>query len=746
MASIGKIARRTFLIGSAALVGGVAFGAYYVNRPAPNPLKDPEGGATLNPFVMIDANGITLIAPRAEMGQGVHTTWAALIAEELDLDLDQVRVLHGPPAQAYYNSAVLGEALPGKGYDRSDFGHALAEQVGKLGKVMDMQLTGGSTSMPDGFERMRATGASARETLKQAAANRLGVERAQLKTERGAVIGPDDIRIAYSDLAVEAGKLDPIDAPLRPPAQWRLLGKTQPRVDMVAKVTGTAQFAIDTRVEAMKFAALRINPHLGGEMIRFDDSAARAMPGVDRVVNLGRGIAVVASNTWLAMQAAEAVEIDWGPSPNPADTEAVFDRIAKAFDGGANSTLRDDGDAETLPLGATEVTAEYRVPYLAHTTMEPMSATALHSGIKLEIWSGNQAPLLVQKACAEAVGLPVESVELHTTYMGGGFGRRAEVDFSVYAAYLAKELPDTPVQLTWSREEDMRHDYYRPGAMARFRGAVKDGKAVLLDGQIAAQSATQQAMGRWLGLPAAGPDKGTVDGAFNQPYAIPNFRIRGYLADLEIPVGFWRSVGASINGFLFDCFLDEMAHAAKADPLAFRLELAQGEHAPSARVLEAVRDMSGWGDEKPVGIGRGVGFCYSFGVPTATVIEVTDRDGRIEMTRAWIAADVGVALDPGNLEAQFTGAMIYGLSAACFGEITFAEGAVEQMNFPDYDALRIHNTPVTQVKILENQQYITGAGEPGTPPAMAALANALYDLTGTRARKLPLMHEFDLLT
>jgi len=746
MARIGKIARRSFLIGSAALVGGVAFGAYYVARPAPNPLTPPEGGATLNPFVMIDANGVTLIAPRAEMGQGVHTTWAALIAEELDVDRDQLRVLHGPPAQAYYNSAVLGEALPGKGYDRSDFAHALAEQVGKIGKVMDMQLTGGSTSMPDGYERMRATGASARETLKQAAANRLGVDRAQLKTERGAVIAPDGTRIAYPDLAVDAGKLDPVDAPLRPPSQWRLLGKTQPRVDMAAKITGTAQFGIDTRVKGMKFAALRMNPHLGGRMIRFDDSAARGMPGVDRLVNLGNGIAVVASNTWLAMQAAEAVEIEWAPGPNPADTGAVFDRIAAAFDGDANSTLRDDGDVGALPLGAREVTADYRIPYLAHATMEPMNATALYTGIKLEIWSGNQAPLLTRKACAAAVGLDPEAVELHTTYMGGGFGRRAEVDFSVYAANVAKELPDTPVQLTWSREEDMRHDYYRPGAMARFRGAVKDGKAVLLDGQIAAQSATQQAMGRWLGMPAAGPDKGTVDGAFNQPYSIPNYRIRGYLADLDIPVGFWRSVGASMNGFLFDCFIDEMAHAAEADPLAFRLALAQDEHAPSAKVLEAVREMSGWSGETPEGIGRGVGFCYSFGVPTATVIEVTDRDGQIEISRAWIAADVGTALDPGNLEAQFTGAMVYGLSAACFGEITFAEGAVEQANFPDYDALRIHNTPVTEVKILENQMHITGAGEPGTPPAMAALANALFDLTGTRARQLPLMHEFDLVT
>jgi len=746
MSRIGKIARRSFLIGSAALIGGVAFGAYYVSRPAPNPLSAPKGGGTLNPFVLIDPRGITLIAPKAEMGQGVHTTWAALIAEELDVDLDQVRVLHGPAAQAYYNSVVMGEALPDKGYDRSDFTHAVAEQLGKLGKVMNMQLTGGSTSMPDGFERMRAAGASARETLKEVAAKRLGVARAQLRTERGEVIAPDGNRLPYADLAAEAATLAPIEAPLRPKSAWRLLGKTQPRIDMVAKVTGTAPFGIDVRLTGVKFATLKINPHLGGKMIRLDDTQARQMPGVERVVNLGDGFAVVATNTWLAMQAAEAVDVDWGPSPHPADMGAIFGKIAASFDGGANSTLRDDGKVEEPPLGTQIVSAEYRLPYLAHATMEPMNATALYTGIRLDLWCGNQAPIFARNACAAAVGLEPEQVEVHTTLMGGGFGRRAEFDFSVYAARVAKEMADTPVQLTWSREEDMTHDFYRPGAMARYRGGVKDGKAVMIDGQIAAQAATPQAMGRWLGLPMAGPDKGTVDGAYNQPYAIPNYRIRGYLADLDLPVGFWRSVGASFNGVMFDWFLDEMAVTAKADPLAFRLAAMGETYAPARAVLEAVRDMSGWTGPKPANCGRGVGFCYSFGVPTATVIEVEDRDEGIAIARAWIAADVGTALDPGNLEQQFTGALAYGLSAACFGEITFTDGAVDQQNFPDYDAIRIHTMPQVKVKILETQTHIAGAGEPGTPPAMAALGNAIFDLTGTRPRRLPLVQDFNLIS
>ena len=745
MSRIAKIARRTLLIGSVAIVGGVAFGAYYVSRPARNPLKPGDGAAALNPFVLIDAQGVTLIAPRAEMGQGVHTTWAALIAEELDVELGDVRVLHGPAAQAYYNSALMGEAMPGKDYEWSDFRHGLAETLGVVGKVMNMQVTGGSTSMKDGFVRMRETGASARETLKQAAADRLGVPRSQLKTERGAVIAPDGTRLSYSDLAAEAALIDPIEAELRDPSEWRLLGQTLPRVDMAAKVTGTAQFGIDLRLPGMKFATVRINPQLGGGMTGFDGTAALKMPGVEKVIDLGTGIAVVASNTWLAMQAADAVVIDWQDATIPTDTAGIFSAIEAAFDGSANSTMRDDGDADTLPAGATEVTAQYRLPYLAHATMEPMNATALYSGDRMEIWSGNQAPLFTRRACAEAVDLDPEAVEVHTPWMGGGFGRRGELDFSVLAARVAREMPGVPVQVTWSREEDMRHDFYRPGALARMRGAVKDGKAVLLDGRIAAQSPTTQAMGRWLGFAPAGPDKGTVDGAFNQPYAIPNYRIRGYLADLSVPVGFWRSVGASFNGFFHDTFIDEMAHAAGRDPLEFRLELMRDEHPPSAGCLEAVREMSGWTGKTPDGVGRGVAFTYSFGTPVAQVIEVVDEDGSIRIARAWIACDMGVALDPGNVEAQMFGGMIYGLSAAAFGEITFANGAVEQGNFPDYDALRMHTAPVTEVRILETNRHMGGAGEPGTPPSMPALGNALFDLTGTRARELPLNKTFDLL-
>ncbi|MGB7318369.1 MAG: molybdopterin cofactor-binding domain-containing protein [Planktotalea sp.] len=746
MTSFKKIARRTFLIGSAAIVGGVAFGAYKFTRPLENPLSAGPNEAALNPFIFIDQEGVTIITPRAEMGQGVHTTLAALAAEELDIAWEDVRVLHGPPAQAYYNSALMQSALPYPEYSKSAFMQSLSEAVGEVNKLLGMQLTGGSTSMMDGYERLRHAGASAREALKLAAADALQVSASSLRTENGRIIAPDGNSVSYSDMASLAAQIDPPQVELRPKSQWRYLGKTMPRVDMKGKVTGTAEFGIDVRREGMKFATLRMNPRLGGPMRSMDASAATAMAGVEKVIELDGGFAVVASNTWLAFQAADAVVADWGDAPYPHEQDGIWQAIEDSFASKPNSTLRNDGDADTLPEGANEISAEYRVPFLAHATMEPMNATAIYSGDALEIWCGNQGPTIMRDRCAEAVGLDSENVTLHTTLMGGGFGRRGESDFGVYASRVAKAMQGTPVQLTWTREEDMSHDFFRPATIGRYKGAVKDGKAVLLDAAVAGPSVTIGAMKRLTGFTAAGPDKVHVEGAFDQPYAIPNYRVKGHLSDLQMPIGFWRSVGNSVNAFMHDSFLDELAHAAGADPLTFRLEMMRSEHGPSAKVLETVAEMSGWSGKREPGIGRGVAFAYSFGTPVAQVIEVLDEDGTIRINRAWIAADLGTALDPGNLEAQLYGGMIYGLSAACFGEITFANGSVEQANFPDYDALRIHNAPVTEVRILENNAHLGGGGEPGTPPSMSALANALFDLTGKRARTLPLMHEFDLLT
>ncbi|MCC5987763.1 MAG: xanthine dehydrogenase family protein molybdopterin-binding subunit [Pararhodobacter sp.] len=745
MGKAGKIARRSFLVGSVAIAGGVAFGGWWLSRRAPNPLA-PEEGAALNPFVIIDGEGVTLVMGRSEMGQGVHTTLAAMLAEELDLEWEAVRVVHGPASAAYHNEALAAMGLPVADYAKTPMQRRIGGAMGLLSRGFGLQVTGGSTSTRDAYEPLRRSGASAREALKQAASGRLGVEVARLRTEGGAVIAPDGTRLPYTELAEAAARIDPPQVAPRPASEWRLLGRSLPRPDMLAKATGTATYGVDVRLPGMKFASVRMSPHLGGEMRGFDPAPALEMQGVEQVIDLGSGVAVVARNSWAAMRGAEAVEIDWGPAPYPETTEAIFERIAEAFNRRRNSRLRNDGNVTNALDGASEVIeAEYRLPFLAHATMEPMNATALYTGDSLEIWAPNQTPMAQASLAARAVGLRADQVRVHTTFLGGGFGRRLEADYSALAARVAKEMPGTPVQLVWSREEDMTHDYYRPGVIARMRGAVQGGLAVAFDCKLAAPSVTRQAVVRMTGLPAPGPDKGHVEGLFDQPYAIPNYRIEGYLADLDVPLGFWRSVGHSHNGFIHESFIDELAHAAGRDPLEFRLELIRPESAVAANVLEQVAMMSRWQEPKAPGTGRGVAFVWSFGTPVAQVIEVKDEGGRIRIAKAWIACDMGRAFDPAIVRSQMESGLVYGLSAAVMGEITFAGGAVEQRNFPDYDALRMAGMPEIEVAILELQDGIGGAGEPGTPPAAPALTNALFDLTGERLRELPLNRRFDFV-
>jgi isoquinoline 1-oxidoreductase subunit beta len=615
-------------------------------------------------------------------------------------------------------------------------------------KIFSLQITGGSTGAIGGFVQMRLAGAGAREALKAAAARRLGVSPDTLKTDGGKVIGAQTF--TYAELAEEAATMVPADVTLRDPSTWRYIGKAMPRLDMEAKSTGTETFGIDIALPGMKFATVRMNPRRGGAMTSFNPDAALAMPGVDQVIGLGTGIAVVASNTWTAMQAAQAVEIEWGPADYPADTAGMMARIEAAFSTEPNSRLRDDGNVEAeLAKGSDSgpvIEAEYRIPFLAHSAMEPLNATAwVKPDGTVEVWCGNQAPIMTRDAVASALRINSGKVTLHTPVMGGGFGGRTDPVPAVLAARVAAALPGTPVKVTWSREEDMTQDFYRPAAIARLSGRVEGGKATALWGRIAAPSAAQNALSRLVGFAPPGPDRGTVEGGFDQPYGLPNYRYDGHLADLTVPLGFWRSVGNSMNAFFLESFIDELALAASADPLQFRLDLMQGTHAPSALLLETVRDMSGWENLKRPGFGRGVAFCYSFGTPCAQVIEVQDTPAGIRLTRAWIACDPGLAMDPSIIEAQMTGGMVYGLTAAVQGAITFADQQVVEQNFPDYDALRMHTTPAFEVKILQNNGafgHIGGVGEPGTPPAAPALANALFDLTGTRARQLPLNRTF----
>ena len=735
MSRLGTIARRSFLIGSAAIVGGVAFGWYKYRQPYPNPIAG-QGIAALTPYVLIDASGVTIIAPRAEMGQGIHSTLAALVAEEMDLAWDDVRIIHGPAASAYYNAAMLEDGVPFAPTDQRWIAETVRDVTAIPAKFLGLQVTGGSTSTPDGFDKMRAAGAMARVALVGAAARRLGVEPGVLKTSAGAVVAPDGTRLAYVDLAVEAASVALPDAPpLRDRSAWKLLGTPLPRKDVPGKSTGTAVFTGDMRLPGMKFATVRCNPALGGAMKGYDAKVAEAMAGVERIIALPDGVAVVASNTWLANQAADAVTFDWDVAPYRATSAEMEADVAAAFTADAkDATGRDDGNVDTALAAATVWEAEYVVPYLAHATMEPMSAVAwIHDGM-VEVWTGTQAPGLAQSAAAEVAGVAAAAVVVHTQLMGGGFGRRAEVDVVRQAVRVAMAMDGTPVLVSWTREEDMTHDMYRPMAMGRVRALVTDGAVTAFDFKTAASSAIASISGR-LGFPSLGPDATILQAAWEQPYAFPNYRVTGYRAPDGVPVGFWRSVGASQNAFFQESAVDELAHLAGVDPMLFRMR--QMNHTPSIKVMEAVAEMSNWGTP-PAGRARGVAFAMAFGVPVAEVIEIEPSDAGIRLTGAWIAADVGVALDPRNIEAQLSGAMIYGLSAAMNGEITFTDGKVDQQNFWDYEPLRLHQCPPISVRVLENGGKIRGVGEPGTPPAAPALANAIFALTGDRYRRLPL--------
>jgi len=666
-----------------------------------------------------------------------------MVAEELDVDFEDIKIEHGPASSAYFNEAALADGLPFPATDRGWMAETARKATAIPAKFLGMQVTGGSSTTPDGYEKMRKAGAAARLALIEAAAQKTGIDRAELKTENGSVVTPDGTTLSYERLAEIAAQLDPpSDPPLKPQSEWRYLGKSMPRVDVLAKSTGTAEYSIDVRLPGMLYATVKMNPRLGGAMSGFDDSAAKEMRGYVKTIDMGNGIAVVADNTWRAFQAAQAIECTWADAPYPPSTDAIFETVSEAFSGGEDSRLTDLGDVDATLNNATLVEAEYRVPILAHATMEPLNAVAWLRDGKLDIWAGNQFPTKAKADGAQIAGIDPENVSVHTTYMGGGFGRRVELDFVEYAVRIAKETEGKPVKVTWSREEDMCHDFYRPPAIARFRGATEGGLPTAYDGKIASPSVLAAMMGR-IGLPAGGPDKLIVDGAFGQPYAIPNYRITGYRAPETLPISSWRSVGASYNGFFHESFLDELAHSAKADPLEMRLKLVNDD--VSRKVLEAVAELSDWGAPLESGKGRGVAFTHSFNVPVAEVIEVSATEDGIKVDKAWIAADVGIALDPRIIESQLSSGLIFGLTAAIMGEITLENGEVQQTNFHDYDGLRINQTPEIAVKILENGDLIRGIGEPGTPPAPAALANAVFAATGKRIRELPMNKHIDFI-
>ncbi len=750
-----KIARRTFLFGIAAVTGGIAFGYYEYKKPVKNPLLDDlaDSETTFNPYVKISTEGvITVIAPRAEMGQGVMTTLAALVAEELEVGMDQISVVHGPASGAYYNSAALAAGAPFPDFEHGTQQDGFRAVIGAIGKIMALQITGGSSSTIDAFYKMRHAGAAAREVLKLAAAQKWNLKPEKLGVEGAIITNPvTGEALSYGELAMAASKLLPPDTIiLKDKAKWKILGKSQPRLDMLDKVTGAAVFGIDVKLPGMVYGTVKMSPRLGARMMSFDAKAALAIAGVIKIVEIdcqfGNGLGVIAKDTWTAFKAANVLEVVWGDAPYPADSDMISAVLADALKAGEGSSLRTIGDVDTQFADAPRdkiVEASYLVPYVAHATMEPMNATALFIDGKLEIWSPNQVPTISRYIGARVAGLDQEHVTVHTTLMGGGFGRRGEADFTAYATLLAVAAEGKPVKVVWSREEDMTHDYYRPTVAAKFTARLgDDGTPVALDATIACPSTMRSMISRllpWMGSMPLGPDKAITDGAFNQPYDIANMRFRGIEVDLKVPIGFWRSVGNSHNCFFHESFMDEVAVAGKLDAVALRLKMMARQ--PTAlKVIQRVAAMSNWGTNTP-NRAKGFAFTLAFGGWVAQVIEVENTPKGIKITKVWCATDVGIALDPDNIKAQIMSGVIYGLSAAMNQEITFSDGMVEQSNFADFDAMRIWQAPEFEIEVLENGEEMGGVGEIGTPGAAPALANAVFALTGKRIRNLPLSKE-----
>ncbi|MEN7341525.1 MAG: molybdopterin cofactor-binding domain-containing protein [Pseudomonadota bacterium] len=740
MGKARTFARRTFLIGSSAIAGGVAFGIYATRKPHKNPLLGSlaDGEATFNPWVKISESGITLITPHADIGQGAISMQALLLAEEMDLSWGQFTTSYGEPAPAYYNTVLAGELAPFDSHDTSTTARLTRETLGAVAKLAGIQGTGGSSSVPDSFGKLRRAGAIARETLKLAAAQETGIPVTQLQTENGAVVLPDGTRRSYTSLARTAATIDPVtEVSLRDASTWRLIGQRQQRLDIVARSTGTEHYGIDIAMEGMRYAAVSVNPRQGAGIASIDSTRAQQSPGVSEVLAVTNGFAVIADNTWNAFKGVKAVDVTWSEdTPYPDDQEDHWQAVDDAFDDAfLDKEWRHDGDVPTALESGDAIEREYRAPYVAHQPLEPLNAVARVADGGVEIWCAHQLPRFVQQQVAKTVGCDADDVIFHNQNGGGSFGHRLEFNNVTLAAEIAAQLPGTPIKLTYTREEDFAQDFVRQIGMSRGRGVVRDGKIEVLDIDIATPSVSASQTERLGQPPAPGADPQIAAGAWNLPYAVAHFRMRAYRVPELAPVSSWRSVGASTAGFFADTFVDEMIHAAGADPMEERLRLVSRPE--SRAVLEAVAAMSNWGSPLAENRGRGVAFVDSFGVPVAEVIEVTQTPAGIRIDKVYVAADVGKIIDPENFDNQVKGGVVWGLGHAMNCEITFSDGLKQQSNFHQHSAMRIHQCPEIEVRGLELANKIRGIGEPPVPPAAPALGNAIFAATGTRLREMP---------
>jgi isoquinoline 1-oxidoreductase subunit beta len=653
---------------------------------------------------------VTLIVPQVEMGQGTYTSLPMLIAEELEVDLGDVHVEHAPPDDQLYGNPLVG-----------------------------LQFTGGSTSVRAFFEPLRRAGATARSMLIAAAAETWQVDASACRAEKGAVIHDATGRaLDYGELVGKAATLPvPENVALKDAKDWRLIGTPARRLDTVDKVNGRAVFGIDVTIPGIKIATLAQSPVFGGRVKSVDDSKAMAVKGVRQVVRLDDAVAVVADHMGAAKKGLAALEIEWDEGPNATLGTADVVRELESASQRTGAIARREGDVETAMAGAAaKVEATYQVPFLAHAAMEPMNCTVDLRQDSCEVWVGTQVLSRAHAAAAQTAGLPPEKVKVHNHLLGGGFGRRLEIDGVVRAVQIAKHV-DGPVKVIWTREEDIQHDMYRPYFFDRVSaGLDEQGMPIAWHHRFAGSSI----LARY--FPPAfnnGLDPDTTDGAIDLSYALPNMRVEYVRVEPPgIPTAFWRSVGPSHNVFVVESFMDELAAAANKDPLEYRRALL--DKAPRAKaVLDLAAEKAGWGQPLPQGVGRGVSLQSVFGTYMAQVAEVeVAQDGEVRVRRVVCAVDCGIAVNPDTVEAQVQSAIIFGITAALYGEITLKGGRVEQGNLDTYQLLRINETPVIEVHIVQSSEPPGGMGEPGTSAIVPAVANAIFAATGKRLHKMPI--------
>ena len=699
------LSRRGLFLSSSSLGLLIGFGFSSNSKP-----QAREGFVDLNHYVQVFRNGtISIIVPGAEIGQGIFSTLPMIIAEEMDADWDNIHIRQAIASPMYGNPNKEGR-----------------------------QTIGNSDSIIGYYEVLRKIGAAARYMLIEAAAKNMNTTKEDLIIEKSIIFDKNTgENRSFGELVDIAASLDlPTDVPLKEKSDFRLLGKNHIRKDTPSKVDGSAIFGADVKLEGKLFAALRVSNVYGSKIKSDNRDSVMKMPGVIAIADVYNGLAVIAKTFWQAKKASDTIEVEWDFSGNDSlNSRVISKELHQSLDGVARPFFGKVGDAQSVIEQSNKTfEAVYEVPYLAHACMEPMASTALVTDTECKMWSPHQQQTDLRKAVSDLTSFKLENVHLENTFAGGGFGRKWELDFAIQSVQAAMAVKGNPVSLIWTREQDIQNDYYRSAYVARIKGALSDdGKLIALHGRLAGQSILG-----FQNRPKKFPDPTSISGLITRAYKIPN-KLTDYVEyKCNVPVGFWRGVSLTQNGFFCESAIDELANYSNRDPYAFRRSMLDSD-TREIKVLDTVAKMSGWGRRLSKGIGLGIAICPGYGSVNAQVVEVEIISNQLKVNKIWCAYDCGFALDPSNVIHQMEGGIVYGLSAALYGKVTFENGSAVESNFHDYDSIKLSNMPEIEVEIIESENILGGVGEAAVPPVAPALANAIFSSTGKRIRTLPII-------